>query len=59
MVIGAAALFKLANVLCQQAHQDVCNVINNLAGLELLVATVIVSYVSIRYLWFYFSPRHP
>ncbi|WP_257284923.1 TDT family transporter [Endozoicomonas sp. SESOKO1] len=59
MVIGATALFKLADILHQQGYQKVCEVINNLAGFELLVATVIVFYVALRYLWFYFSPRHP
>lgn len=59
MVIGATALFKLADILNQQGFQKVCDVINNLAGFELLVATVIVFYVALRYLWFYFSPRHP
>ena len=59
MVIGATALFKLADILNQQGYQKVCDVINNLAGFELLVATVIVFYVALRYLWFYFSPRHP
>ncbi|USE35626.1 TDT family transporter [Endozoicomonas sp. SCSIO W0465] len=58
MVIGATALFKLADILNQQGYQKVCDVINNLAGFELLVATVIVTYVALRYLWFYFSPRH-
>ena len=58
MVIGATALFKLADILNQQGYQKVCDVINNLAGFELLVATVIVFYVALRYLWFYFSPRH-
>ncbi|WBA80569.1 TDT family transporter [Endozoicomonas sp. GU-1] len=59
MVIGATALFKLADILHQQGYQKVCDVINNLAGFELLVATVIVLYVALRYLWYYFSPRHP
>ncbi|WP_257263254.1 TDT family transporter [Endozoicomonas sp. ONNA2] len=58
MVIGATALFKLAETLHQQGHQNICDVINNLAGFELLVATVIVLYVALRYLWYYFSPRH-
>ncbi len=58
MVIGATALVKLADILNQQGYQKVCDVINNLAGFELLLATVIVLYVAIRYLWFYFSPRH-
>lgn len=59
MVIGATALFKLADKLHQQGYQKVCDVINNLAGFELLVATVMVLYVALRYLWYYFSPRHP
>lgn len=58
MVIGATALFKLADILYQQGYYEVCDVINNLAGFELLIATVIVFYVAVRYLWFYLSPRH-
>ena len=58
MVIGATALFKLADILNQQRYQGIGNVINNLAGFELLVATVIVFYVSLRYLRFYFLPRY-
>ena len=54
MVIGATALFKMsvwmesigiANEYVQQIH--------GLAELELLVATVVVSYVCLRYLHFY------
>lgn len=58
MVVGATALLKLADVLELEGHQEVFDVVYPLAGLELLIATVLVVYVSIRYLWFYCSPRH-
>ncbi|WP_216636431.1 TDT family transporter [Endozoicomonas ascidiicola] len=58
MVIGSTALYKSADLLGKQGYQKLCDIINQLAGFELLIATVIVVYVAMRYLWFYFSPRH-
>ncbi len=54
MVIGSTALFKTANWMTKQgiaAHY--VEQIRFLANLELIVATVIVSYVAIRYLMFF------
>lgn len=57
MVVGATALLKVADVLLLQGHRAAYDVIYPLAGFELLVATVLVAYVAVRFLWFYFSPR--
>lgn len=57
MVVGATALLKLSDVLLLQGHRAAYDVIYPLAGIELLVATVLVAYVAVRFLWFYFSPR--
>ena len=57
MVVGATALFKVADVLLQQGHLAAYDVIHSLANFELLVATGLVAYVAMRFLWFYFSPR--
>ncbi len=54
MVIGATALFKLAHQLqiWGMAADDIAW-ISHLAQLELLVATLVVGYVSLRYLMHY------
>ncbi|HCJ7281026.1 TPA: C4-dicarboxylate ABC transporter, partial [Vibrio cholerae] len=54
MVIGATALFKMAHWMesINVAERFVAQV-HWLASLELIVATVVVSYVAIRYLAFY------
>lgn len=54
MVIGATALFKMAHWMenIGVAEYYVAQV-HWLASLELIVATVVVSYVAIRYLAFY------
>lgn len=57
MVIGATALFKTSHwmstmeVLTQYAHQ-----IQFLAVIELVVATLIVAYVGLRY-WMFYTPH--
>ncbi|MGO2498034.1 MAG: TDT family transporter [Vibrio litoralis] len=57
MVIGATALFKTSHwmstmeVLTQYAHQ-----IQILAVIELVIATLIVSYVALRY-WMFYTPH--
>lgn len=64
MVIGATALFKVAGWMAARgfAGQDIAWV-SGLAYLELAVATLVVSYVAIRYLAYYrpvtrwFRPR--
>ena len=61
MVIGATALFKLAHQLqlWGMSLEDIARV-NQLALLELVIATLVVGYVSLRYLHHYrpttFSP---
>ena len=57
MVVGATALLKVADVLLRLGYQAAYDVIYPLASLELLVATVLVAYVAVRFLWFYFVPR--
>ncbi|QTG87711.1 TDT family transporter [Vibrio furnissii] len=54
MVIGATALFKMAHWMDSigMAAQDVHQV-HALAMVELLVATVVVSYVALRYVMYY------
>lgn len=54
MVIGATALFKMAHWMDSigMAAQDV-HQIHELAMMELLVATVVVSYVALRYVMYY------
>nr|MCG6272045.1 C4-dicarboxylate ABC transporter [Vibrio vulnificus] len=54
MVIGATALFKMAHWMDSigMAAQDV-HQIHALAMVELLVATVVVSYVALRYVMYY------
>ncbi|MCE2596137.1 TDT family transporter [Motilimonas cestriensis] len=50
-VIGATALFKLAGYIEQQGHNPAwVEVLQHLAKLELVVATVVVSYVALHYL---------
>ncbi|MCL1090454.1 TDT family transporter [Shewanella profunda] len=54
MVIGATALFKTSTWLMQYRHfEKLAMWINYLADVELLVATVIVIYVVLRYLTHY------
>lgn len=51
MVIGATALFKMANWM--EAHglsADYVHQVRGLAGLELIVATIVVTYVSLQYI---------
>ncbi|MEF1309861.1 TDT family transporter [Vibrio mytili] len=51
MVIGATALFKMANWM--EAHglsADYVHQVSGLAGLELIVATIVVTYVSLQYI---------
>lgn len=54
MVIGASALFKMADWMTSiQVPQEYVQQIRNLATLELAIATVVVSYVIIRYSYYY------
>ncbi|MEF1290073.1 C4-dicarboxylate ABC transporter, partial [Vibrio sp. M260118] len=54
MVIGATALFKLAGWMESLDIADkYVTQIHWLAGFELVVATLVVSYVAFRYLYFY------
>lgn len=57
MVVGATALLKVADVLLLEGHQAAYDVIYPLAGFELLVASVLVGYVAVRFFWFYCAPR--
>ncbi|WP_217540912.1 TDT family transporter [Vibrio metschnikovii] len=58
MVIGATALFKTAHWM-ESLNIDPHYVqqIHALASFELIVATVVVGYVALRYLMFYFPAR--
>lgn len=56
MVIGATALVKLADILYEEGYLQAYELISKLASIEQFVATIIVFYVAIRYLWFYFQP---
>lgn len=58
MVIGATALFKTAHWM-ESVNIDPHYVqqIHALASFELIVATVVVGYVALRYLMFYFPAR--
>ena len=59
MVIGATALYKLAHQMTQwgMAEQYVSEV-RTLALLELIVASLVVGYVALRYLHHYQPQRH-
>ncbi|MCL2908591.1 TDT family transporter [Shewanella aquimarina] len=51
MVIGSTALFKMANWMALEGMQShYVQQVRNLAGLELMVATVVVSYVALKYI---------
>ncbi|UYI46469.1 TDT family transporter [Vibrio natriegens] len=51
MVIGATALFKMANWMeTQGLASDYVQQVRGLAGLELIVATLVVSYVALQYI---------
>ncbi|KIO37360.1 TDT family transporter [Shewanella sp. cp20] len=51
MVIGSTALFKMANWMVLEGMQShYVQQVRNLAGLELMVATVVVSYVALKYI---------
>ncbi|EOB3572292.1 TDT family transporter [Vibrio vulnificus] len=52
MVIGATALFKMANWMQQAGLSDhYVEQVRMLAGIELLVATVVVGYVAVQYFY--------
>ncbi|EGQ7938128.1 TDT family transporter [Vibrio vulnificus] len=52
MVIGATALFKMANWMQQAGLSDhYVEQVRMLAGVELLVATVVVGYVAVQYFY--------
>ncbi|MCG9737334.1 TDT family transporter [Shewanella insulae] len=51
MVIGSTALFKMANwMVVEGIEAEYVQQVRDLAGLELMVATVVVVYVSLRYI---------
>lgn len=51
MVIGATALFKMANWMeLQGLAAHYVQQVRSLAGLELIVATFVVSYVALQYI---------
>jgi len=52
MVIGAVALLKLGNIL----HNHLAVLVFQLGFLELIIATAIVFYVSLRYAAYYLWP---
>lgn len=55
LVIGAMALFKThAYLLTQRVDDIITNALLTLAMLELVVATAMVVYVSIRYCWHFY-----
>lgn len=59
-VIGSTALYKLATWMEQAGvASEYVNQVHWLAGLELVVATLVVSYVALRYLAFYRPNRQP
>ena len=54
MVIGATALFKLTDWMLEVGMAaEYINQVHTLAVVELLIATVLVTYVAVRYLHFY------
>ncbi len=54
MVIGATALFKLTDWMLEVGMAaEYINQVHTLAIFELLIATVLVTYVAFRYLHFY------
>jgi tellurite resistance protein TehA-like permease len=54
MVIGATAMFKVAAWMESVGIEaDYVQQVHGLAGLELIVATLVVSYVALRYLAYY------
>ena len=56
LVIGATALFKLSGYLGGAGFQQAAMLFDRLAWGELIVSSVMVSYVAVRYLWHYCHP---
>ncbi|PFG55501.1 tellurite resistance protein TehA-like permease [Vibrio sp. ES.051] len=51
MVIGATALFKMANWMeLQGLASEYVQQVRDLAGIELIIATIVVSYVALQYI---------
>lgn len=58
MVIGATALFKLTDWMAEIGMASkYINQVQTLAVVELVIATALVTYVGIRYLYFYWPNR--
>ena len=58
LVVGAMALFKTSHFLLQEgADMQLVNVVAQLANIELIIATLMVFYVAIRYI-LHFLPRN-
>ena len=56
LVIGATALFKTTDALLENGfNTQVVQIIERLANVELMIATLMVGYVSLRYI-VHFSP---
>lgn len=59
MAIGATALYKLSNaILSYPDFVELSNQIHFIATIELIIATLVVTYVIIRYIHFYFPKRN-
>ncbi len=58
MAIGATALYKLSALLSQyELAQDYADQVYWMATMEIVIATLIITYVSLRYLHYYWSSR--
>ncbi|OED50683.1 C4-dicarboxylate ABC transporter [Endozoicomonas sp. (ex Bugula neritina AB1)] len=53
LVIGSTALFKLSGYLDSVNYQDAAILFDRLAWGELIISSVMVSYVAVRYCWYY------
>ena len=56
LVIGATALFKLSGYLGGAGFQQAAMLFDRLAWGELIISSVMVSYVAARYFWHYCHP---
>ncbi|EKT60243.1 TDT family transporter [Providencia burhodogranariea] len=58
MAIGATALYKLSNaILIYPTFAELSKQIHFIATVELIIATLVIAYVSIRYIHFYLPKR--
>jgi exfoliative toxin A/B len=55
LVVGATALFKTSQFLLKEGNMQLSSIVEQLAYLELLIATAMVIYVSLRYMRYFLT----